>query len=347
MPTTATNHHFVLELFLEQDDPTVVESLLARFRVTPDWGPAVECARFESVRRNPGAPALLGGEDVTIEPLWHPTLNDPYVKHVSVGVERPGRPATAVDVGTPYFRPLTKSAAATLVESGTLAEGDKYRYLVTAYARNDEAPAEAPAFAIETVPQELDLGEESLDRLLADSQPYGEHCEQDYPVFIPQTVVDESTALMEAAGAVETGGILIGRMHRDSDGSEIMAEVTAQIHARHTKEELTSLEFTPETWADVDAALALRGGTEMKLGWWHSHPARQWCKDCPVENRRVCKLSGEFFSTQDTALHRTVFPRAYSIGLVVSDSYASGLTYPLFGWKNGTINQRGFHILNS
>ena len=60
----------------------------------------------------------------------------------------------------------------------------------------------------------------------------------------------------------------------------------------------------------------------------------------------MCKVSGEFFSSQDLALHRTVFPRAYSLGLVVSDSYAHGLTYPLFGWRNGMVQERAYRIVN-
>ena len=173
----------------------------------------------------------------------------------------------------------------------------------------------------------------------------GPIADQDVAVFVQEFILDEIRGLMARAGAVETGGVLIGHLHRDDERNDVFLEIAAQIPARFTQQELTSLTFTPETWSDVDAAVALRGRDEIHVGWWHSHPAREWCKNCPAENRAVCKRSGEFFSSDDAALHRTIFPRAYSVGLVVSDSYASGLTFPMFGWKNGQIATRGFHVL--
>ena len=136
-------------------------------------------------------------------------------------------------------------------------------------------------------------------------------------------MIEETVELMVRAGGKETGGILIGHLHRDPGRRQLFLEVTAQIPAQHAEQELARLTFTPETWTAVDAALALRGKGEIQLGWWHSHPASHWCDDCPPETRRRCKSagapSGDFFSAHDVALHRTVFPRAYSIALVLSD----------------------------
>ena len=164
------------------------------------------------------------------------------------------------------------------------------------------------------------------------------------PGIRPRRVLQESTRLTEGAGAAETGGVLLGHIHEDPNTTELFLRVTAQVPARRAEQALTKLTFTPQVWSDVDAALRLRNEDEIYLGWWHSHPARQWCKDCPVENRKRCKLSGEFFSSDDAALHQCVFPHAYSIALVISDSYAHGLTWPLFGWSRGIVAQRGYLI---
>ena len=43
-------------------------------------------------------------------------------------------------------------------------------------------------------------------------------------------------------------------------------------------------------------------------------------------------------------MFRAVFPRAYSLALVVSESYAHGLTWPLFGWREGRIVSRGYYM---
>jgi hypothetical protein len=144
----------------------------------------------------------------------------------------------------------------------------------------------------------------------------------------------------------ETGGILAGHLHRDGSRPEVFLEVTAQIPATHAPSELCKLTFTPETWAAADAALRLRNKQEIYVGWWHSHPARQWCDECPEEKRSACRVTGEFFSAHDESLHRCCFPRGYSLALVISDSYSTGLTAPLFGWRNGLIVPRGFFILD-
>ena len=142
--------------------------------------------------------------------------------------------------------------------------------------------------------------------------------------------------------------MLIGLVHRDTaQPGRLFVEVTAQIPARHAEQELTRLTFTPDTWKAVDAAIRLRGKQERKVGWWHTHPSRQWCEKCPVENRKVCKLSGEFFSSHDKAFQRAAFPAAFSIALVISDSYAQGLTFPMFGWKQGQIESRGFYRIGA
>jgi hypothetical protein len=98
--------------------------------------------------------------------------------------------------------------------------------------------------------------------------------------------------------------------------------------------------------------VAERGRDETMLGWWHSHPVRHWhtsgdeTGQAGPENTGT---SGEFFSADDCALHHTVFPAAYSVGMVVSDSQTEsgvwGVAWTLFGWRRGAIVERGFHII--
>jgi hypothetical protein len=72
---------------------------------------------------------------------------------------------------------------------------------------------------------------------------------------------------------------------------------------------------------------------------------KESCKDCEKLKDKSCTTSAAFLSSADRALHRTVFPRAYSIALVMSDSPCSGLTWRLFGWRSGRIEARDFHIM--
>jgi proteasome lid subunit RPN8/RPN11 len=185
---------------------------------------------------------------------------------------------------------------------------------------------------------------ESLAEAAHESSFQGNADEDDLPLFVPEEVLMEAKALSKQAGAKETGGILIGHLNRDAFVPEIFARVTAQIPARHTESSLTSLTFTSATWTDVRAALDLRRKNEIMLGWWHSHPVREWCKGCSPSSRKACSMAVDFFSAHDHALHRTIFPRAYSVALVVNDLAEDDATFSMFGWRRGLLEARGFYL---
>ena len=124
----------------------------------------------------------------------------------------------------------------------------------------------------------------------------------------------------------------------------MFVEVTAQIAAKHTVADESKVTFTSETWTDVRQAIALRRSNEIALGSWHSHPARFWCSKCPEERQRACALGAGFMSADDRALHRTIFPRAFSVALVVTNALA-GLHTTAFGWRLGAIEPRGFFLV--
>jgi hypothetical protein len=71
---------------------------------------------------------------------------------------------------------------------------------------------------------------------------------------------------------------------------------------------------------------------------------REFCKDCTPEKQKTCHLAKDFFSEDDRAVMRAAFPRAYSVGLVANDT-SFGLTWSLFGWREGKIHPRGFYLL--
>jgi hypothetical protein len=345
MTPAHAKYQIVLEMYPQGDSGG--SRPLASVPIEPDWGPALECVRFAASRRSEAEILVLERDDGIIEPVWHSTAGPPYVKALRAVVARGGQDAVTMEIPLSYFGQQAQAIGADLVKSRKLSQGEPFLYVVCAYPRESARVEAATKFSVEAATEPLPMALGSLDDYFARGTKYDAFVEEDMPVFVPQSVIHEAVALTHEAGAAETGGVLIGHLYRDARRLEIFAEVTAQIPARHAEQELTRLTFTADTWADVNAALALRGLDELYLGWWHSHPARQWCKDCPIENRKRCKLSGEFFSAQDVALHRCVFPRAYSVALVISDSYATGLTWPMFGWRNGVVLQRGFHVLDA
>ena len=334
MPTN--EYRYALELFREDDTP------LGQASVTIDWGPAEEWAKFQAMRRGliePDQPVRVS----SIEPIWMPKAGEPYIDGFRVNVvTQDGNLAT--DFGTQYFKSLVTQASSHFVESGRLQTGDRVRFLAAAFRKTEERhDGSRFQFTTEEVAPSLKVKDSSLAESLKCAKAQGEICGADIPTFVPQRVLDEAVAASNEAGAKETGGILIGRLHRDATISETFVEVTAQIHARHTEADSTKLTFTAETWTEVQAAIDLRRKGEIMLGWWHSHPVREWCKDCSAERQQVCRMAGDFFSAHDQALHRTVFPRAYSIALVANVTNF-GLTFSGFGWREGLLEPRGFYV---
>jgi hypothetical protein len=198
---------------------------------------------------------------------------------------------------------------------------------------------------VEEIEPCLRVGDESLSELTRGATPVGSVDAGLMPVVIPRRVLQEAAALSRGAGDKETGGILIGRLHRDPQLAAIFARVSAQLPARHVEATAGSLTFTSETWTDVRAALDLRKQEELMLGWWHSHVVgKALCKDCPVERQKNCRLAKDFYSPHDHVLHRAIFPKAFSLGLVVNDVAFSDPTFSLFGWKQGVLEPRGFYV---
>jgi len=121
--------------------------------------------------------------------------------------------------------------------------------------------------------------------------------------------------------------------------------VTAQIPATHVKSEITRLTFTEKTWTAARAAIDLRAKDEIMVGWWHSHSfLKEKCADCEKRKDNTCNSTATFMSADDCVLHRAVFSGgAYPVALVMSDSPCTGLTWALFGWRMGVIQERGFY----
>jgi hypothetical protein len=316
--------------------------------VTPDWLPAQEWVYFEAVRSG-RLPPVTAAPPAVVEPLWHATAGQPYLSGVRIGI-RSGDAALSREFPTSYFRGLATQGSAQLVESGALKSGEPFRYLVSAFPRVTGVPVDVASgdFAVEDIVQPLPLDEASLESYLRGATAVdGFEAGVDVPVFVPQEILDEALALAAAAGDVETGGVLVGRLHRDRAVPEVFVEVTAQIAAPHTEASATKLTFTAETWAAVRAALALRRGNDLMIGWWHHHPDFCRLRGCPIERRRVCTASSAFFSAEDVQLHRAIFARAFHIALLISDSAATGLTSALYGWRRGIVVGRGFHVLRT
>jgi hypothetical protein len=342
-------YQYALEILAEDG------TILGQVPMEPDWAPALEWASFQGIRQG-RLPALASSFAGTIEPIWDPQRGEPHVSGFRAVIPTDGGEPVTSDFPTTYVRSLAKQASGTFVEKGLLKAGDLFRYRVCAFlaARPDQSPTEPEGLGLEEIISPLPLQATPLQPFLdaslrEDGASADTAVDDDIPVFVPQHVLDETLALSRQAQDVEVGGILVGKLHRDPDRGELFLEVTAQIPARHTHSEYAKLTFTADTWAAVDAAIRLRCRNkiknEIKVGWWHYHP--DFCRNCPPEKRRRCLISSGFFSVDDVHMHRVCFSSAYHVALLISNNMSSGLSWSVYGWRQGVVAARAARILGS
>lgn len=337
-----TTYRYSIEIRRDND-----ASALLHTPLQPDWSAALESAHFAAVRRGALPPVTADGRG-TIEPVWHSDLGPPYVaafRAVLPGVA--GGAGGGLEIPRAYVRSHAQSAASGLVERGVLQQGEIFQYVVSAFPAEPAPPLDhgaGAAFTVEAVPQPLPLHDGTLADFAGRGHASATAIDGDAPVFIPRAVLDEVQAHAERTADVESGGVLLGKLHRDTTVPDVFIEVTGFIAAPHTESTSTKLTFTGETWAAVRAALALRRRGETMIGWAHHHP--DWCRlrHCPLERRRQCTLTNAFYSAEDILLMTAVFPRAFHVGLLLSESHA-GYAASLFGWRQGMVAARGYHTI--
>jgi hypothetical protein len=330
-----TTYRYSLQLRRDRDGQTLEHVPLA-----PDWSAALEWAHFSGARRGLLPPVMADGSG-SIAPIWHAELGAPYVSAFRATV--PGS-ATVFEIPRTYVRPYAQAEANRLVEEKVLEPGETFQYVVNAFAASSEpvAATAASGFTVEAVDQPLPLQHSTLAGFEHHAVATPPTHADDPPVFVPDDVIDSVQRHAERTPDVESGGALIGRLHRDPSIPEIFVEVTAFIPAPHTESTSTKLTFTGDTWAAVRGALALRQRDESLIGWSHVHV--DWCRlrNCPLERRKQCTATNAFFSPEDIHLMSTVFPRAFHVGLLLSESH-QGFTPSLFGWRHGMVVHRGYH----
>lgn len=328
-----TQYRYAVDVLTERGER------LGRVDVDPPWRPALAWVQLEGMRAGrlrPTATVLPG----TIEPEWDATAGRPYVRSFRAAVGDVVR-----SIPKTYLRELALEASAPFVRAGLLRSGDAFRWTVSAHPA-EAAPPATGDFAVDDDERPLACIPAPLSAFLDAATCDAAERDGAIPVFVPRRVIDEAIAAAVAAGDVETGGVLIGLVHRDVDTPELFLEVTAQVPAEHARAGATTLTFTSETWAAVQRAVSLRRRSELLLGWWHAHQDFCRMRGCPLERRRTCTAAAPFWSAEDVCLHRAVFGSAHHVGLLVSDgAITGGRRATMFGWWQGVVVPRGFHVL--
>lgn len=325
------------------------EQPVEKLWLSMDWDPARQWSFFELVRSGELPPSTHLPPSV-IEPVWDTRERAPVVNGIKVVFEGGDRERFTIVVPVAYFRNAVQSASASLVKSRQLEAGEPFTYRVCAFAGPPSAPARGNAddFEIDAIDEQLELQTLPGERLLHMAERRCESVwnDHDLPVFIHARVLEEARTLAESGNGMETGGMLIGRLCRGADAGDLCLEVTAQIPARHTVATGASLRFPPQSWVEADTAIALRNKGERLTGWHHCHPAQLWpCRNCPSQRRAKCPASRPFFSENDCAVHRSVFPAAFNVALLLSFLDRDEPSIDLYGWREGRICPRGFYLV--
>ncbi len=329
------HHQFVLELFDAKG------AALGRHPFEPDWVPAREWVRFEAIRRQKTPPMTAAPVDFT--PIWDERTGGPDVRGLRGSIDSSDGQTFSVDFPKTYFLQDARHASARYLTAGRMRDGDVFYFKVMALVASGP-DSKASAAMVEEIPQRVEILDTPIAPFRADSVAIGPSVDGDAPVFLCAEAFSQAKETCAAADDVEVGGILLGRLHRDTiDRQLLFIEITAQVPAEHTVQEFTKLTFTPETWAAARAALRLRDRGEQICGWFHLHPDFCKVRQCDAAKREKCELAGIFFSTDDRTLHRTVFALPQHLGLLISDRNGS-LVPALFGWRKGAIVQRAFHV---
>jgi proteasome lid subunit RPN8/RPN11 len=266
-------------------------------------------------------------EPIRVSPGWS-VLGEPAVEAILIEA---GSLAVALSARR-LFAPLARRVSNRLVLDEMLEKDASYGFAITAIPVSD--PAQPPVFLLDAYPSVDACAVPSGSPLDTEFAGAG-----DFPVHLSREVLDDALRLAGQAGDAETGGVLFGRLLRDSVSGGPLLAVTHLCPAANGHGDATSFTFTPDTWSMAQTVLSERAGGEIMVGSYHSHP--DFCRNCPPEKSALCGLRNPFFSEDDVRLHETVFPAAFSVGLLASHD-GSGFVLSLWGWRDGFIARRAY-----
>ncbi|MBW3598101.1 MAG: hypothetical protein KY475_12585 [Planctomycetes bacterium] len=224
--------------------------------------------------------------------------------------------------------PVARRRAAALIEAETLPEDGAYHYGLSSIPRSPSENGEGeikPSGKVIQRSEPLVLEEAPLAEFLAGSELIPcetaeplEEPQPPMPVFFSPGVWEAARDAARRGGENESGGVLTGRLMRDTASPEIFLKVDACIEAEFADEQKLSVTFSGESWAKIREVLRFRRKrmnrpNERILGAVHGHnflPSAnadgvRMCEACAAA--KYCGRTTAAASTDDFQWHASVF----------------------------------------
>jgi proteasome lid subunit RPN8/RPN11 len=317
-----------------------------------DFARAVEATFFDALRRGlftDYAPSL---DRARIEPRFPSDAGPkPQVEGFEVVLPTDAGSEHRRAFGIDFFSGLVLRTGAQLALAGKVSGDATLLYRLGAYLDPiEKRTAGGLNIELESAPTAIPVRPGSR-RAFGATEAWDHPTPDDFPVLIPRHVLQESVEEARRAPEREVGGVLLGHLRRDDETGEVFLEVTCMVPAEETQATSTSVTFTHATWARVREVIEWRGEGEIFAGWVHSHPFR-FCAECPLPVPAECLAKVLFYSIDDRFLMELSFARPFMVGLLTAveprvETALGHLPVKLFGWRDGSIEGRGFEVIES
>lgn len=268
---------------------------------------------------------------------------------------------------------VARRVEAVLRNQKILADDATASYFVTTRpAATEEAPSLfAAATKIKVRSEPLVLETASLEELLARSDVLrgpalrsqepdpGAPAEGDMPVFVPEDVWQTGHELARRGNELESAGVWLGRLMRDTQSPEIYVHIDECLPANHATEQKYSVEFSGDTWGDVRTRAEQRRRRlnrphERIIGSVHGHnfgptpdsTGRMTCDSCQV--LPVCSRTTAVASDDDFRWHQMVFAgQPWALLVVYGWNAREDEEVRCYGLRDAQLQPRTVRILKS
>jgi proteasome lid subunit RPN8/RPN11 len=317
-----------------------------------DFYPAIRDTSFDASRQNmvdEYRPMVSGAR---IEPVFADESSAPQATGFRVTIPIGGGREHVCEYPISYFSPPANRLLAELRQTKVLASGQKLYYRLNAFLDDSSPEPRTNQLHLSLQPPQGIAIATGRRADFGPAEPWDQPSESDLPVLVERWVLEEAVAEARENPEREIGGFLLGRVLRDPDSQEVLAAITGLATAGGTTESsVTSVTFTPASFAQVRRIIQLRARHETVLGWYHSHPFRL-CAECPSPTPKECLAKILFYSDEDHHLMSTTFDQPFMFGLLAAiepriETAVGHLPVKLYGWQKGEIKARGFEVVDT